>query len=124
MVHPLTSVLPGQKLVSIGIASPFLVQMKMAAMAAFVVSLPCTLYQAWAFVAPGLYVHEKKMVLPLVVSSTVLFFCGMAFAYYVVFQTVFGFFVIACPGFDDMATRFRPVPQLYPRHVPVVWRDL
>ncbi|KPC53981.1 twin-arginine translocase subunit TatC [Amantichitinum ursilacus] len=98
MVYPLTSVLPGQKLVSIGIASPFLVQMKMAAMAAFVVSLPSTLYQAWAFVAPGLYVHEKKMVLPLIVSSTVLFFCGMAFAYYVVFKTVFGFLSSHAPA--------------------------
>ncbi|WP_255992087.1 twin-arginine translocase subunit TatC [Chitinolyticbacter albus] len=98
LVAPLASVLPGQKLVSIGIASPFVLQIKIAAMAAFVVTLPHTLYQAWAFVAPGLYQHEKRLVLPLVVSSTLLFFVGMAFAYFFVFGTVFHFIATVVPA--------------------------
>jgi sec-independent protein translocase protein TatC len=65
--------------------------MKIALMVAFLVSLPYILYQAWAFVAPGLYAHEKKLVAPLIVSSTFLFFLGMAFCYFIVFQTVFTF---------------------------------
>ncbi|GAA5784148.1 Sec-independent protein translocase protein TatC [Chitiniphilus shinanonensis] len=98
LVSPLASVLPNQKLVSIGIASPFLLQVKIAAMAAFVLTLPHTLYQIWAFVAPGLYAHEKRLVLPLVVSSTLLFLLGMAFAYFFVFGTVFHFIAGVVPA--------------------------
>nr|WP_035058263.1 twin-arginine translocase subunit TatC [Andreprevotia chitinilytica] len=97
-VAPLAHVLPGQKLVTIGIASPFLVQVKLAAMAALLVTLPHTLYQAWAFIAPGLYAHEKRLVLPLVVSSTLLFLAGMAFAYYFVFGVVFKFIASVVPA--------------------------
>ncbi|QLG88838.1 twin-arginine translocase subunit TatC [Chitinibacter bivalviorum] len=98
LVAPLAAVLPGQKLVTIGIASPFLVQVKIAAMVAFVVTLPHTLYQIWAFVAPGLYTHEKKLILPLVVASTLLFLLGMAFAYFLVFGVVFKFIASVVPA--------------------------
>ncbi|MDR3425872.1 MULTISPECIES: twin-arginine translocase subunit TatC [Silvimonas] len=98
LVAPLTAVLPGQKLVSIGIASPFLLQVKIVAMTAVVITMPHSLYQLWAFVAPGLYAHEKRMIGPLVVSSTLLFVCGMAFAYFFVFKTVFGFVATHIPS--------------------------
>ncbi|XZG71900.1 twin-arginine translocase subunit TatC [Chitinibacteraceae bacterium HSL-7] len=98
LVEPLTSVLPGQKLVSIGVATPFLLLVKIAAMAAFVVTLPHTLYQVWAFVAPGLYQHEQKLIAPLVVSSTLLFLAGVAFAYFFVFGTVFHFIAGVVPA--------------------------
>jgi sec-independent protein translocase protein TatC len=71
--------------------------MKIAMLAAFLVALPFILYQAWAFVAPGLYAHEKKLVAPLVVSSTVLFFAGMAFCYFIVFGKVFAFITKFAP---------------------------
>ena len=69
--------------------SPFLVPLKILLMAAFLIALPVVLYQVWAFVAPGLYSHEKKLVLPLVISSTLLFFIGVAFCYFFVFGQVF-----------------------------------
>ena len=97
LVAPLAAVLPGQKLVTIGIASPFLVQVKIAAMVAFILTVPHTLYQVWAFVAPGLYAHEKKLVLPLVVASTLLFIIGMCFAYFLVFGVVFKFIASVIP---------------------------
>ena len=71
--------------------SPFLVPLKILLMAAFLIALPVVLYQAWAFIAPGLYSHEKKLVLPLVFSSTVLFFIGVGFCYFFVFGQVFSF---------------------------------
>jgi sec-independent protein translocase protein TatC len=89
---PLMSALPeGAKMIATGVITPFMVPMKVTALAAFVVALPFVLYQAWAFVAPGLYEHEKKLALPLVVASTVLFLLGMAFCYYFVFGRVFAF---------------------------------
>lgn len=98
LVEPLTRVVPGGKLITIGIASPFLLQMKIAAMAAFLLTLPHTLYQAWGFVAPGLYSNEKRLILPLIVSSTLLFILGMAFAYYFVFGVVFSFMAKVIPA--------------------------
>ena len=89
---PLMSALPeGAKMIATGVITPFMVPMKVTALAAFTVALPYVLYQAWAFVAPGLYEHEKRLALPLVVASTVLFILGMAFCYYFVFQRVFAF---------------------------------
>lgn len=89
---PLLAKLPkGGQMIATEVTTPFFVPMKVAMMAAFLLALPYLLYQAWAFVAPGLYSHEKKLALPLIVSSTVLFFCGMAFAYFLVFPIVFGF---------------------------------
>jgi sec-independent protein translocase protein TatC len=81
----------GATLIATSVISPFLVPLKILLMSAFLIALPVVLYQAWAFVAPGLYSHEKKLVLPLVVSSTVLFFVGVAFCYFFVFGQVFSF---------------------------------
>jgi sec-independent protein translocase protein TatC len=89
---PLMKSLPeGTKMIATSVISPFLVPLKVTAMLAFVVCLPFTLYQAWAFVAPGLYSHEKQLALPLVVSSTLLFLMGIAFCYYIVFGQFFSF---------------------------------
>jgi sec-independent protein translocase protein TatC len=92
LAMPLMHALPqGSKMIATGVITPFLIPMKIAAMAAFLAALPYVLYQAWAFVAPGLYAHEKRLVLPLIVSSTLLFFVGMAFCYFIVFGRVFEF---------------------------------
>jgi sec-independent protein translocase protein TatC len=89
---PLIAHLPkGATLIATSVISPFLVPLKITLMAAFLVALPVVLYQVWAFVAPGLYMHEKKLVLPLVISSTLLFFAGVAFCYFFVFGKVFAF---------------------------------
>ena len=89
---PLVQHMPeGTKLIATNPISPFLVPIKVALMAALLIALPVVLYQVWAFVAPGLYSHEKKLVLPLVVSSTVLFMAGVAFCYFFVFGQVFKF---------------------------------
>ncbi len=89
---PLVKNLPaGAHMISTSVISPFLVPMKVTLMAAFLGALPFVLYQVWAFVAPGLYSHEKRLILPLVVSSTVLFYVGVAFCYRFVFANVFAF---------------------------------
>jgi sec-independent protein translocase protein TatC len=89
---PLMSALPeGAKMIATGVITPFLVPMKVTALGAFMVALPYVLWQAWAFVAPGLYEHEKKLALPLVIGSTALFLLGVAFCYYFVFGRVFAF---------------------------------
>ncbi len=98
LVAPLARVVPSGKLITIGVVSPFFLQMKIAALAGFLLTLPHTLYQLWAFVAPGLYSHEKRLVVPLVASSTLLFFIGMAFAYFFVFGVVFGFMAKVVPA--------------------------
>lgn len=86
---PLVSNLPqGEKLIAIGVASPFIVPFKLALMVAFLLTLPYTFYQVWGFVAPGLYQHEKKMVTPLLLSSVGLFYVGMAFAYFFVIPMI------------------------------------
>jgi sec-independent protein translocase protein TatC len=94
---PLMHAVPGSKMIATGVITPFLIPMKIAAMAAFLAALPYVLYQAWAFVAPGLYAHEKRMVAPLVISSTILFFAGMAFCYFIVFGRVFEFIANFAP---------------------------
>jgi len=92
LAAPLVAHLPkGGTLIATNVISPFLVPLKITLMAAFLVALPVVLYQAWAFVAPGLYTHEKKLVLPLVISSSLLFFGGIAFCYFFVFGKVFTF---------------------------------
>jgi sec-independent protein translocase protein TatC len=92
LAAPLMSALPeGAKMIATGVITPFMVPVKVTALAAFLVALPYVLYQAWAFVAPGLYEHEKRLALPLVVASTVLFLMGIAFCYFFVFQKVFSF---------------------------------
>ena len=98
LAMPMIRTLPeGSKMIATGVITPFFIPMKIALMVSFLIALPYLLYQAWAFVAPGLYAHEKKLVLPLVVSSTLLFFAGMAFCYFVVFQTVFSFIAQFAP---------------------------
>jgi sec-independent protein translocase protein TatC len=92
LAAPLVVHLPkGATLIATSVISPFMVPLKIMLMAAFLIALPVVLYQLWAFVAPGLYAHEKKLVLPLVVSSTLLFFIGVAFCYFFVFGQVFKF---------------------------------
>jgi len=92
LAQPLVASLPaGGKLIATSVISPFLVPLKIMLMTAFLLALPVVLWQLWAFVAPGLYSHEKKLVLPLVISSTVLFFVGVAFCYFFVFGQVFKF---------------------------------
>jgi sec-independent protein translocase protein TatC len=92
LARPVIASLPtGSRMIATGVITPFLIPMKIAMMAAFLGVLPYVLYQAWAFVAPGLYAHERRLVLPLIVSSTVLFFAGMAFCYFFVFGAVFEF---------------------------------
>ena len=92
LAAPLVAQLPaGATLIATSVISPFLVPLKILLMAAFLLALPVVLYQVWAFVAPGLYSHEKKLVLPLVVSSTLLFMIGVAFCYFFVFGQVFKF---------------------------------
>jgi sec-independent protein translocase protein TatC len=92
LAQPLMSALPeGAKMIATGVITPFMVPVKVTALVAFLIALPYVLYQAWAFVAPGLYEHEKKLALPLIVASTVLFLLGVAFCYYFVFGRVFSF---------------------------------
>jgi sec-independent protein translocase protein TatC len=92
LAAPLVAHLPkGTTLIATNVISPFMVPLKILLMASFMAALPVVLYQVWAFVAPGLYSHEKKLVMPLVISSTLLFFAGVAFSYYFVFGQVFSF---------------------------------
>jgi sec-independent protein translocase protein TatC len=92
LAAPLIASLPaGATMIATNVISPFLVPLKITLLAAFLLALPVVLYQVWAFVAPGLYSHEKRLVLPLVVSSTLLFLIGVAFCYFFVFGQVFKF---------------------------------
>jgi sec-independent protein translocase protein TatC len=92
LAYPMMRALPeGSKMIATGVVAPFLIPVKVAAMVAFAIALPYVLYQVWAFVAPGLYAHERRLVVPLVVASTVLFFVGVAFCYFFVFGVVFDF---------------------------------
>src|SRR5688572_28860282 len=98
LAQPMLAALPkGGQMIATEVVSPFFVPVKVTMMVAFLIALPYVLYQIWAFVAPGLYAHEKKLVSPLVVASTVLFLCGMAFAYFLVFPVVFGFITGTAP---------------------------
>ncbi len=98
LAHPLLAKLPqGGQMIATDVTTPFFVPLKVAMMTAFLITLPYILYQVWSFVAPGLYAHEKRLVVPLIISSMLLFFCGMAFAYFAVFPMVFGFITAAAP---------------------------
>ncbi|MEI6599059.1 MAG: twin-arginine translocase subunit TatC [Comamonadaceae bacterium] len=90
LAMPLVKALPeGSRMIAVGVVSPFLVPIKVSVMAAIALSLPWILYQIWAFVAPGLYKHERKLVLPLVAASTILFYLGASFCYFFVFGQAF-----------------------------------
>ena len=98
LAQPLLAKLPkGGQMIATGVTTPFFVPVKVAMMAAFLITLPYTLWQIWRFVAPGLYAHEKRLVLPLIIASTLLFFSGMAFAYFAVFPVVFSFITGIAP---------------------------
>lgn len=98
LAQPLLSKLPkGGQMIATDVTTPFFVPLKVAMMTAFVIALPYILYQIWKFVAPGLYAHEKRLVVPLIIASTILFVCGMAFAYFLVFPVVFGFITASAP---------------------------
>lgn len=98
LARPLMQALPeGTRMIATGVVTPFFVPVKVTLMLAFVAALPVVLYQVWAFVAPGLYAHEKRFALPLVVAGTLLFFVGMAFCYFVVFGVVFKFIANFAP---------------------------
>lgn len=98
LAAPLLSKLPaGGQMIATAVTTPFFVPMKVAMMTAFLLSLPHTLYQVWSFVAPGLYAHEKKFMIPIILASSFLFLSGMAFAYFLVFPVIFGFIVGTAP---------------------------
>lgn len=98
LAQPMLATLPeGTRMIATGVITPFMVPVKVTLLAAFVLALPVVLYQAWAFVAPGLYRHEQRLALPLIVSSCLLFLAGMAFCYFVVFKTVFHFIASFAP---------------------------
>lgn len=103
--EPLLAKLPeGTQMIAIEVASTFLIPFKLTLMLSVFLSMPVILYHLWAFVAPGLYENEKSMVMPLMVSSTTLFYLGMIFAYYVVFPLIFGFMVGTTPEGVEMST--------------------
>ena len=105
LARPLLRVLPhGSTMIATDVTGTFLVPLKVTLMAAFLLALPYVLYQAWAFVAPGLYQHEKRLVIPVLVSSFVFFLVGMAFAYFFVFPIAFGFFAGYAPIGVQMMT--------------------
>jgi len=98
LAQPLIAKLPqGSQMIATGVVTTFFIPLKVAMMAAFLIALPYVLYQLWEFVAPGLYLHERKLALPLLVASVLLFFVGMSFAYFLVFPVVFGFLAGATP---------------------------
>jgi len=101
---PLVEVLPGQKMIATAVASPLLTPFKLTFFVALFVAMPVVLYQLWAFVAPGLYKREKRFAFPLLGSSIILFYAGIAFAYFVVFELVFGFFASVTPQSVEMMT--------------------
>lgn len=102
---PLRAYLPeGATMIATGVASPFLTPFKLTLMCALFLSMPVLLHQAWGFIAPGLYTHEKRIAVPLLISSIFLFYAGMAFAYFVVFPIMFGFFASVTPEGVAMMT--------------------
>jgi sec-independent protein translocase protein TatC len=105
LAKPLLAALPqGATMIATDVTGTFLVPLKVTLMAAFLVALPYVLFQMWAFVAPGLYQHEKRLAMPVIVSSFVFFLFGMSFAYFVVFPVAFGFFASYTPAGVQMMT--------------------
>lgn len=98
LAQPLIAKLPqGGQMIATDVTTPFFVPLKVAMMASFLIALPYILYQVWLFVSPGLYAHEKRLAVPVIFASTLLFFCGMAFVYFAVLPVVFGFITAAAP---------------------------
>ncbi|MDR0634377.1 MAG: twin-arginine translocase subunit TatC [Azoarcus sp.] len=110
LAHPLIAALPeNTHMIATGVVTPFFVPIKVTALVAFVLALPFVLYQAWAFVAPGLYAHERRLALPLVAGSVLLFLAGMAFCYFFVFRMAFGFIA----GFAPQSVQLAPDIEQY-----------
>lgn len=97
LAAPLLKHLPNSQMIAIDVAAPFFIPFKLTLMLCVFLAVPYLLYQIWSFIAPGLYTHEKKLVVPMLVSSTALFYLGVSFAYFVVFPLVFGFFTSVAP---------------------------
>lgn len=96
--EPLLALMPeGTSMIATGVTSPFLVPFKLVMLLSVLITIPYLLHQLWAFIAPGLYTHEKRLATPLLVSSVILFYCGIAFAYFVIFPILFGFFIGIAP---------------------------
>ena len=96
--QPLLNLMPeGTSMIATGVTSPFLVPFKLVLLLSVLLTIPYLLHQMWAFIAPGLYRHEKRMATPILVSSVILFYCGIAFAYFVIFPILFGFFIGIAP---------------------------
>jgi len=107
---PIINVLPADtNIIAIGVISPFLTPLKMALIFAVYLAMPYLLYQIWSFIAPALYKHERQMIIPLIVSSTILFYAGILFSFYVVFPVIFGFLSSVGPSIVD----FTPDIQYY-----------
>ncbi len=105
LADPLLRYMPaGSQMIAIEVAAPFLIPFKLAFLTALLVSVPFLLYQAWAFIAPGLHRHEKRQFFPLLLVSTLLFYTGLAFAYFAVFPVIFGFMTTAAPHGVAMMT--------------------
>lgn len=102
--EPLRDVMPGQSLIAVGVASPLLTPLKLTFFVALCVAMPVILFQVWAFVAPGLYIKEKRFAIPLLTSSILLFYSGVAFAYFVVFPLMFSFFTAVAPDGVEVMT--------------------
>ena len=96
--QPLLALMPeGTSMIATGVTSPFLVPFKLVLLLSVLLTIPYLLHQIWAFIAPGLYMHEKRLATPLLISSVILFYCGIAFAYFVIFPILFGFFIGIAP---------------------------
>ena len=106
---PIVQAIPGSNLIAIGVISPFLTPLKMSLIIAIYIAMPYLLYQLWMFIAPALYRHEKRLLLPLVVSSTLLFYAGLVFSFYIVFPVIFGFLA----GVGPDSVNFAPDIQYY-----------
>ncbi len=102
--EPLRKVLPGNQMIATAVASPLLTPFKLTFFVALFIAMPVVLYQTWAFVAPGLYKQEKRFAMPLLASSILLFYAGVAFAYFVVFPLMFGFFTAVAPDGVEVMT--------------------
>ena len=106
---PIVQAIPGSNLIAIGVISPFLTPLKMSLILAIYIAMPYLLYQLWLFIAPALYRHEKRLILPLVISSTILFYAGLVFSFYMVFPVIFGFLASVGPN----SVNFAPDIQYY-----------
>ena len=100
---PIVQAIPGSNLIAIGVISPFLTPLKMSLILAIYIAMPYLLYQLWMFAAPALYKHEKKLILPLVISSTILFYTGLLFSFHIVFPVIFNFLSSVGPSSVDFA---------------------